>query len=320
MSHGDFDGGGHHDVGSDHHHVQDGGHHDHHQGAQHNHDGHHEHNFHKHHGLHKHDAADLRPDRHRHHRHHSGFGVLSPPTPGEPIAHASARRTAAARKLVRVPRSSDIVVLGRAPAGGLPDRCVASVRLPADSLSHEDGITYFAVDVTPSSGEAPFRVQRRYHEFRELAMHIAQRRNQSDLSCFGAPFPKKTWMRKCTCQALEARRGALEVWLNRVVERVDLRHFLLNCRSPVPPQAFENVEPSAPALSDTGKPELEFLEVVLPSASSAGDKLRVSVPDGPEVVISILWGLARGRKLGLWFDTRAGTLGVNSKDWKVLRA
>merc|ERR1719456_639149 len=56
-----------------------------------------------------------------------------------------------------------VVISTRGPLG------VAAVRLAAHAMERHGGVTYFAVDVTPTDGNAAWRVMRRYRDFDLLA-------------------------------------------------------------------------------------------------------------------------------------------------------
>lgn len=130
------------------------------------------------------------------------------PTLGEHVPKVRARKVDKAGRWMPV---GDAVVVGNAGHPGLCSMPIAidSVSLPAHAVTSRDGVTYFAVDVTPADGGAMWRVYRRYRHFHELSQLLACRKGSPALS---APFPGKTWL-PCFGGALEARRCALEAWL-----------------------------------------------------------------------------------------------------------
>jgi len=73
----------------------------------------------------------------------------------------------------------------------------------------QGGVQFFAIDVFPDNGEAPWRVMRRYNQFRILA------------EAFGfvnvpAHFPERSWS-GCRIAELERRRQGLETWLTQAI-------------------------------------------------------------------------------------------------------
>mmetsp|Transcript_47172 Transcript_47172/g.137197 ORF Transcript_47172/g.137197 Transcript_47172/m.137197 type:complete len:384 (-) Transcript_47172:8-1159(-) len=124
-------------------------------------------------------------------------------------------------------------------AVGASERHQAPVKLVRSQVKSHDGVTYFAIDVTPHIGSSPWRVWRRYSEFRDFAQRLAcagmtekLARTSGDtcgwlakftqafvgnfphhkLACSGAPFPA-TQNRSLQTSRVEQRRAGLETWL-----------------------------------------------------------------------------------------------------------
>lgn len=230
-----------------------------------------------------------------------------------------------------------------------------SVRLLAQAIQVLDGVTFFAVDVFPgSTGVAPWRVMRRYTEFRDLAKSVASDSGWrkygpsmdgesigtawlAKFSSFAGlgSFPKK--MLNCRGKALKSRRQRLETWINRLVSQHSwhspsgdhLCRFLLFGRGAVPTSCSwsESTLPKAPPLAFNAAVEdaqaLAFVLVKLPPEVGACQELtvKVHVGLGGQVTITVPWGVAAGAVLGLWFDPKAGTLGAGDpEDWQAFCA
>merc|ERR1719433_315145 len=91
--------------------------------------------------------------------------------------------------------------------------CAPNVVLPANAITERDGITFFAVEVTPARGSAPWSVQRRYTDFVELRTGLGL----AEDSLPGSRFPPKLLMFRWLGDRLEARRAGLEAWLLAVL-------------------------------------------------------------------------------------------------------
>jgi len=204
----------------------------------------------------------------------------------------------------KYPGREDLVVI----SGAAPRSIGAvSIRLPAEAIVHKDEVAFFAIDVIPDDGTAPWRVWRRYSHFRFFADMTSTR---------SEPFPARRCYR-CVGAELEARRKGLELWLIGLVKRtwgVELSAFLYSGRSasPVPRRRLgpsEWFEPSSPSACENSD-GLELLHVEVPRDVTSGGSLIVTVPYGRQVNIVVPWGVAPGSPLRLWFDQAAGSLGV----------
>jgi hypothetical protein len=89
-----------------------------------------------------------------------------------------------------------------------PEIC-GNVRLPLGAIEIRGTVQFFAVDVFPSNGGAPWRVMRRYNHFRDLASMLDSRNGP-------VRFPRKHWS-DCEGSKLERRRQGLEIWLSRTI-------------------------------------------------------------------------------------------------------
>lgn len=227
--------------------------------------------------------------------------------------------TAGRSRLLNRPRHSEIVVIGGGTAESFADTGNVSVRLSAIEGS-TGSVTYFAIDVIPRDGGVPWRVMRRYSEFRWLRDILwPERKHYSD-------FPRKH-LTRCIGTKLEARRSGLELWLNSVLRQCEnltlqnlgcyLDRFMLVGRfaAPVLAEMPTLTEAEAPP-PDTGDDSLALLRVDLPSGVGHGYLIAVTAPDGERVNISVPWGLTPGSTLELWYDHVARTLGV---DWQATR-
>lgn len=238
---------------------------------------------------------------------------------------ASRRIRRASRRTRRPPpRHERLVVLGSfaesEPVQG-PPLGVSRVQLAPDAVELRGGVTFFAIDVWPDSGSPPWRVHRRYNEFRELAIGLGGRGQHM------APFPGKT-LSRCEGARLEARRRELERWLRGVVDHPSLQSFgwgaplgvflgsitpasaplpLATPPAPPPPSA----PPASPATEASKEhPDPVLLEVTVPQGIAPGQPLYVALPDGRQVLIAVPSGAVAGQPLELWLDQDTGTLSV----------
>jgi len=253
------------------------------------------------------------------------------------VAYASVVQRARAQVQVRrsAPCRSEVVVIGGGVAAEVANVGNVSVRLPCEAMEYNGNSTFFAVDVLPQDGRAPWRVMRRYSHFDALAASMERPQSQQCLGCFagftsgrmdcaGVPFPRKCLF-GCVGEKLEARRRGLELWLNHVLSLTSnsyLNKFLLAGRFAVPALKPSLPEPSAPPRADMlgDGDELILLQVVIPQGVAAEDLLKVVAPGGGETIIMVPWGLTVGSPLELWFDPVAGTLSVHHRqDWQALR-
>merc|ERR1719265_2326840 len=94
-----------------------------------------------------------------------------------PVVWASREDVPARLKPQLCPQRQNVVVIG-----GLTDMTSVvkrlegrfSVRLPTQGIEVVDGVAFFAVEVFPdSTSVTPWRVMRRYTEFRQLARNVA---------------------------------------------------------------------------------------------------------------------------------------------------
>jgi hypothetical protein len=184
------------------------------------------------------------------------------------------------------------VVSGRGKTGKLqvvaPLR-VKSIRLPPEAMTLRDNVNFFAVDVTPAeyngcgstttasktsvtsdASGTPWRVMRRYSDFKTLA----DRLGPHACSFPDAPFPKKhrlCGLEVCfggdEAEKLENRRRELEVWLQRLFvdtspsrcQAFRLREFVEAPASftPTASSAYSPTVSSAPAVASKTLPTIE---------------------------------------------------------------
>lgn len=198
-----------------------------------------------------------------------------------------------------------------------------SVKLRRQGTILEDEVTYFAVDVFPENGDAPWSIMRRYSEFHRLALCL--RSSMSTSSWFGSHssgvrFPSKLLFGRVG-DWREGRRQGLERWLNSNLAcstpgRPDLSDFLLCGRRALPVEPSDLPEPSAPPLE--GDDSLISLRVDLPREVGGENLIDVMVL-GAKVPIMVPWGLTPGATLELWYDQTDGTLGVHhEQQWQAL--
>jgi len=96
---------------------------------------------------------------------------------------------------------------------------VASVHLVREATEQHEDVTFFCVEAVADGsldadgGGEPWRVMRRYSDFRQLGRRLGPRSWRYP----DAPFPRRH-VGPCTDAVLEARHCALEVWLQRVVQ------------------------------------------------------------------------------------------------------
>jgi len=176
---------------------------------------------------------------------------------------------------VKPPLPQEIVVIGGVGDATMLVRRLEgcfSVKLPTEAIEVVDDVTYFAIDVFPESEHvAPWRVMRRYTEFRELSRSIAAdsawrqwRHSFVGRDFLGSMkaklssqlgvgrFPPR--MLRCRGKALTTRRQRLEAWLNRLVSHHSwhstsgnhLCRFLLFGRAVVPALCAADLGASSP--------------------------------------------------------------------------
>lgn len=211
-----------------------------------------------------------------------------------------------------------------------PPLRVSRVALPAQTVEERGGVQYYGVDMVMEDGVA-WRVMRRYNEF------LALNRSCGEFSEPGAPFPQKRW-RKCTGERLEARRRALELWLQRTLENPAsrgrwqraLQNFLEAGRqelrtaaaptaqgAPAHREPVSTTPPPAPA-TPTAPPvempstapieEVSVLQIQIPANVSPGQQIAIAVPDGRHLTFEVPQGSPPGSSIQLFFDKAAGTL------------
>lgn len=137
------------------------------------------------------------------------------------------------------------MVISQSEADELGGMGVQSVRLPAQGITTQGGITFFAVDVLPSDDAVPWRVMRRYNHFREVAEDIAAKKGRR---CnLWKTFPGKRL--GCNGAALERRRQRLEMWLCELVgeqenvKPLSVQRFLQKGRLPIPDASTQTKAP-----------------------------------------------------------------------------
>lgn len=182
--------------------------------------------------------------------------------------------------------------------------------MPADAILQKDGVTYFAVDVVPKDGSAPWRVMRRYNDFLKLAVFrrcgITKEAN----------FPPKQLF-PCKGRRLEMRRLALECWLRKQLQRwgrstSQLDKFLrFGCFPlPMPEKERRRTGTGGGSFESEEDSPLDVFRVELPSGMGAEGRLTVVMPDGAWINIVVPWSIASEEPLELWFDACNGTLGL----------
>jgi len=192
--------------------------------------------------------------------------------------------------------------------------------MPAEGITTEGGITFFAVDVVPADDSTPWRVMRRYNHFREVARQLAA--SEDGCRNLWNTFPGKRL--GCSGLALERRRRRLEMWLSELVVQQDyvkplsVQRFLQKGRMPIPNASIQTQAP--PQEEVNSATPLMFVQVQLPPDVGAYQDVIVKVPHGGDITITVPWGIAPGSLMSLWHDPVAGTLGVqHSQDWQALR-
>jgi len=123
---------------------------------------------------------------------------------------------------LRMPRNRVVQISGDWWSMGA-DLYECHLTVPAQAMKRVDGVDYFAIDVAPHAREeAPFRVWRRYSEFRQLAQWLSSSAPSgpvgTNLSSRGSAFPRKHLRKTLGPEPLECRREKLECWLRAVVE------------------------------------------------------------------------------------------------------
>jgi hypothetical protein len=224
--------------------------------------------------------------------------------------------------------------------------CVSSVRILSDANERREGVSFFAVEVCPEDGRAPWRVMRRYNQFNSLASNLGAYQLSE------APFPRKH-LTGCEGAKLERRREGLEVWLSRVLKGAfknpawipELRSFLevdLHSAHSTPrdtaystPRETAYSSPaetisstggatswpgagmSSPACTPPSSPspknamsygEGVVLEIEVPVDVAPGQFLSVIMPDAKQTLLMMPDGALDGQTLKVWHDTSYGTL------------
>jgi len=196
---------------------------------------------------------------------------------------------------------------------------VVSVQIPRGLIMERQGVTYFSIDITDSSGQA-WRIMRRYSEIRRL-------RDQLNVAY---PFPKKHLF-GCYGQKLEARRAGLEAWLSAMTVQCqsqgvpprlvpNIQGFLLAGRGVIQPvpgsvaraaaalPAPAPLEPTLDQAVNDVAMEKMLVSVQVPPGVRAGQLLGVTVPGGRQLTVVV--PESAGQELQLEFDPVAGSLRV----------
>jgi len=182
---------------------------------------------------------------------------------------------------------------------------IAQVVLPAEAIELRETVNFFAVDVTPEGIAEPWRVMRRYNDFLNLQASLG-----SGAHFPGACFPKKHLF-GCKGEKLEARRCALQLWIQRALEhpasngawRLPLQQFLESGR--------QMLSATVAAAPNTAAPEeTSLLEMQIPPGIIAGQLLGVTVPDGRQLNVLVPEGSQGGDNLLLLYNATAGTLSL----------
>lgn len=172
-----------------------------------------------------------------------------------------------------------------------PPLQIRSVSLPREAISQANGVTFFGLDVRLETGEGPWRVSKRYNEFRSLASNLG----------LLAQFPRKH-MLGCAGDRLEKRREKLEAWLKTALQYQQtypgMRPLLHD---------FLQVQ-LAPRQGATGGPSLVTLQIEIPAGVQAGQAILVTVPDDRQAVITVPAGYAGGMTLLFDFNSENGAL------------
>eukprot|EP00403_Amphidinium_massartii_P041762 CAMPEP_0178443838 /NCGR_PEP_ID=MMETSP0689_2-20121128/39134_1 /TAXON_ID=160604 /ORGANISM="Amphidinium massartii, Strain CS-259" /LENGTH=458 /DNA_ID=CAMNT_0020067923 /DNA_START=26 /DNA_END=1402 /DNA_ORIENTATION=+ len=169
---------------------------------------------------------------------------------------------------------------------------VQTVTLSRDGVREHEGVSYFAIDITPTTG-APWRVMRRYRDFDGLRKALKSINRLSN-RCY---FPPKRW-HKLEGRELDYRREQLESWLRyqlRVSNGVPgcvriLRPFLENARGVVPGSSSAGPQAALPTAASEQQQQqacAPLLKVVVPEGAVAGQALRVLAPDGRTLEIVV---------------------------------
>jgi len=200
---------------------------------------------------------------------------------------------------------------------------VSSIQIPAGGTEMRGDTTFFAVDVYPEGGGAPWRTMRRYNDFHSLNASIGTQLP-------GAAFPRKHLM-GCTGSKLESRRAGLELWLQRVLEnpssrtawtkrlvdfleagRVMMQTSPAAMSSPAAPgsQRLQLAAPksSAPQSAVPAASDVQLIQIEVPHGCRPGQHLGVTVPDGRQLTVVVPEGVAAGAVLDLEFTASTGTL------------
>mmetsp|Transcript_113307 Transcript_113307/g.178235 ORF Transcript_113307/g.178235 Transcript_113307/m.178235 type:complete len:304 (-) Transcript_113307:369-1280(-) len=298
--------------------------------------GHYHHYFGRHHhfGHHRHHGFG-------HHRHGFGpcanpglgalaFGATAGLAAGALVGSVMARPASRLRAPEVMPAPPVFVAPFGSPAPFVQEPLgVASIQILVGAMQKHGGIQFFAIDVFPSNGGAPWRVLRRYNQFHALSQKLNEHRH------IFTPFPRKH-LTGCNGGKLKRRRRGLESWLSSVIQAspsvpawtLHLKNFLdvpLHRVSiePPAPSALPVAEPEAPSLPPQVQEPLQsmqssasrgeilegmMMEITVPSGVSPGQMLSVSVPSGEQVLLEIPAGAVAGQVVQVWYDPVQGTL------------
>mmetsp|Transcript_62540 Transcript_62540/g.116273 ORF Transcript_62540/g.116273 Transcript_62540/m.116273 type:complete len:452 (-) Transcript_62540:148-1503(-) len=185
---------------------------------------------------------------------------------------------------------------------------IQSVHLPADGVREVNGVQYFAIDVTPTSG-SKWRVMRRYNDFDILRRDLRSHNRAAARHMF-AP---KRW-HKISGYLLDQRREMLQAWLSHQLQVSNrtpgyvrrLRPFLENARGVVPaPGSTNQTQAALPPLPEQPLPRNQFLQVTVPEGAVPGTELIAVAPDGRNIKVVVPQGAAPGTLLKVIVPTTA---------------
>jgi len=186
---------------------------------------------------------------------------------------------------------------------------VSGVEMPVASIEQRGGVSFFSIDVVPTTGTNWWRVIRRYNDFHDLHSKLGSVANNFP----DAPFPHKTGLCKCSGARLEERRQALVQWLRRCLQQPQsegqwkplLRAFLEAGR-----ESLATTLLATPTVAEQKQSQL--LSVEVPQGLSAGQPFAVAVPGGNQIAMAVPQGATSGQLLQVQFDAASEKLTVVS--------
>lgn len=183
----------------------------------------------------------------------------------------------------------------------VPGLGVQAVRLVKEATQQlHMGAAFFCVEVVMQNGDS-WRVMRRFSDFDKLCIELGP----PSLSFPTVPFPRKH-MFFVAGQRLEARRLALERWLQRALGWPaggawcrPLRQFLAGRQTDLEGSTGHAMQSSS---TSADVDQSMVLEIQVPEGVASGQLLGVRLPNGTQVNIIVPPGVMAGQLIDVFYD------------------